>query len=89
MFGHIKQVFLVLLRFRKSLPSVVNAPNHIKYTSLNNQKCMTQRTTINLHPNEYTQELHYYPFPVKLDRCLRRCGTLNDLFNRICISNKT
>ena len=29
-----------------------------------------QPTLINLHPNEYTQELHYYPFTVKLDRCV-------------------
>ena len=30
---------------------------------------MTQPTLINLHPNEYSQELHYYPFAVKSDRC--------------------
>ena len=24
----------------------------------------------NLHPNGYSQEFHYYPFPVKLDRCV-------------------
>ena len=29
-----------------------------------------QPTLIDLHPNEYTQELHYYPFTVKLDRCV-------------------
>ena len=36
MFGHIKLVFLVLLSFSRSLAKVVNAPNHIKYVSLNN-----------------------------------------------------
>ena len=39
----------------------------------------TQPTVINLHPNEYTQGLRYYPFPVKLDRCAGSCNTLNDL----------
>ena len=29
---------------------------------------MTQPTIINLHPNGYTQGLHYYPFVVTLDR---------------------
>ena len=29
---------------------------------------MTQPTIINLHPNRYTQGLHYYPFVVTLDR---------------------
>ena len=35
--------------------------------SLSNQKCKIQPTLINLHPNEYNQELHYYSFAVKLD----------------------
>ena len=40
---------------------------------------MIQPTLINLHPNEYSQEFHYYPFSVKLDRCAGSCNTLNDL----------
>ena len=44
---------------------------------------------INLHPNEYSQEFHYYPFAVKLDRCIGSCNTLNDLFNKVCGQNKT
>ena len=50
---------------------------------------MTQPNLINLHPNEYTQEFHYYPFAVKLDRCVRSCNTLNDLSNKVCVPNKT
>ena len=42
---------------------------------LSNQKCMIQPTFINLHPNEYSQEFHYYPFAVKLDRCVGSCNT--------------
>ena len=33
-------------------------------------------------------KLHYYPFAVKLDKCLRRCNTLNNLSNKVCVSNK-
>ena len=38
---------------------------------------MTQPTLINLHSNEYSPEFHYYPFAVKLDRCVGSCNTLN------------
>ena len=57
--------------------------------SLSNQKCEIQATLINLHPNEYNQELHYYPFAVKLDKCAGSCNTLNDLSNKVCVPNKT
>ena len=50
------------------LTSIVNGSNHTKCVSLSNQKCMIQPTLINLHPNEYIQDLLYYPFVVKLDR---------------------
>ena len=50
---------------------------------------MIQPTLINLHPNEYSQEFHYYPFSVKLDRCALSCNTINDLSNKVCIPNKT
>ena len=55
---------------------------------LSNQKCMIQPTLIDLHPNEYSQEFHYYPFTVKLDRCVGNCNTLNHLSNKVCVPNK-
>ena len=83
MFGLIKKIFIELLT------GLVNGSNHTKCVSLSNQKCMIQPTLINLHPNEYSQEFHYYPFAVKLDRCVGSCNTLNDLSNKVCIPNKT
>ena len=68
---------------------VVNAFNYTKCVSLRNRKCEIQYTFINLHPNEYSQELHYYLFAIKLDRCLGSCKTLNDLSNKVCVPNKT
>ena len=50
---------------------------------------MTQPTLINLHPNEYRQEFYHYPFVLKLDRSVGGCSTLNDLFNKVCVPNKT
>ena len=52
--------------FNLLLTSIVNASTHIKCVS--NQKWEIQPTLINLHPNEYSRELHYYPFAVKLDK---------------------
>ena len=56
--------------------------------SLSNQKCMTQPTLINLCPNKYSQEFQYYPFSVKLYRCVGSCNT-NDLSNKFCVPNKS
>ena len=76
MFGIIYKMFIVLLT------SLVNASKHTKCVSLSYQKCEIQRSLINLHPNEYSEELHYYPFVIKLDRCVGSCNTLNDLSNK-------
>ena len=83
MFGPIKKILIGLLT------SLANASNHTKCVSLNNQECMIQPTLINLHPNEYTLGLGYYPFAVNLDRCVGSYNTLNDLSNRVCVPNKT
>ena len=50
---------------------------------------MIRPTLINLHPNEYSQESHYYPFVVKLKRCIGSYNTLHDLSNKVCVPNKT
>ena len=50
---------------------------------------MIQPTLINLHPNENSLELFYHPFTVKLDICVGSCNTLNNLSNKVCISNET
>ena len=76
-------MFIVLLS------SIVNASNHAKWVSLSNQKCMIQPVLDKLHPNEYSQEFHYYPFSVKLDRCAGGCNILNDLSNKVCVPYKT
>ena len=50
---------------------------------------MIEPTLINLHPNECSQEFHYYLFAVKLDRCAKSCNTLSNLSNEIYVPNKT
>ena len=83
MFGLIKKIFIGLLT------GLVHESNHAKYVPLSNQKFITQPTLINLQPNEYSQEFHYYPFSVKLDRCAESCNTINNLSNKVCVPNKT
>ena len=82
-FHLIKKIFIGLLT------GIVSASDHTKGVSLNNNICQIQSTLINLYPNEYSQEFHYYPFAVKLDRCVGSCNTLNDLSNKVCFWNKT
>ena len=52
-------------------------------------KMYYQPTLINLHPNEYSKEFHYYSFAVKLDRCVGRRNTLNEVSNKVYGPNKT
>ena len=49
------------------LTGLVNGSNHTKPVSLSNQNYVIQPTLISLHPTEYSHELHYYSFAVKLD----------------------
>ena len=76
-------MFIVLLT------SLVNVCSHTKCVTSCNEKCEIQHTLINLHPNEYSQELHYCQFSVKLDRYVGSCNTLNDLSNKVYVPDKT
>ena len=75
--------------FIVSLTDIVNATNRTKCVSLSNQKYEIQPTLINLHPNEYSQEFHYYSYAVKLDKCVANFNTHNDLSKRVCVPKKT
>ena len=83
MFEIIKKIFIVLLS------NVVSKSNHTNCLSLSNQKCMIQPNLINLRPNEYSQDSHYYRFTVKLNKCVGSYNTLNDFSNKVCVPKKT
>ena len=76
-------MFIVLLS------SMVNASSHTKCIYLSNHKCKIQPALISFYPNECSQQFHYYPFMVKLDRSVGSCNTLNDLSNKVYVPNKT
>ena len=79
MFGLIKKMFIGLTN------GLVNTSNDAKCISLTNQKCDIQPTLTNLHPNEKSQELRYYPFTVNLDICTWNC---NGLCNNVYVPTK-
>ena len=82
-------MFIVLSISLVNFSSIVNASSHTKCVSLSIHKNEIQPTLTNLHPHEYNQELHYYPFAVKLDRCVESCNTLNDLSKKVYVPVKT
>ena len=58
MFGLIKKIFIGVLS------GIESASNHTQFELLSNQILVIQPTLINLYPNKYSQECHYYPFAV-------------------------
>ena len=82
MFDLTKNMLVILLT------SILSPSIDTKYVSLSNKKCMTQPTLINLHPNEYSQELRYYPFAVNWYRCAVSWNILDDLPSIACVTNK-
>ena len=78
-----------IIVFNKSLSNIDNPPDQVKCISLNNQQCIVQFTLVNLHPSKYNEGLRYFPFAVNLDRCMESCNSLNDLFNKVYVPNKT
>ena len=82
-------VALINKIFTGVLTGIVSASTVTKCVLLSYSKCMTEPSLTNSHSNEYCQELHYYPFVVKLDRCVGICNTLNDLSTKVCVPNRT
>ena len=76
MFGLFRKIFIGLLT------GLVYGSNHTTCVSSSNQKCMIQPTLINLHPNEYCQKFHYYPFAIKLDRYVEGINSMCSKQNR-------
>ena len=74
--------------FSALLANIVNGTKHTKHVSLSNQKCEIQPTLINLNPNEYSRELHYYLSTVKLNKCVGSYNTPSDFSNIVCVPNK-
>ena len=77
MFRLIKQMFVVLLCFRK--------PFVTKFVSLNNEACMIRPTLIDLDPDE----IKYYRFMISLDKYSGISNSIDAFATKICIPSKT
>ena len=77
MFRLIKQVFIALLSFGRSLS--------FKCVPLNNEPCVIMPTLIDLNP----VELKCYPFMISLDEFSGSCNFAKGLSAKICFPSKT
>ena len=78
MFGFIKKcAFTVMIFFRCNIFNV----NSLKCVSMNNQECKIRPEIISLNTNE----LLFYPYSIKINKCKGICNTINDLYSKICV----
>ena len=88
MFGFIKKMFIGLLsactigQFAESLVSNLKGP--IKYVSLNNQPCQIRPEIGNINADKTL----FYPFTVSVNKCGRRCNTINDPYTLVWVPSK-
>ena len=73
-FGFIKKCFFFNLSSLNSLECV----------SINNQECKIRTEIINLNTNE----LMFYPYSIKINRCKGSCNTINDPYTKICVPDQ-
>ena len=58
----------------------------LECTVYENEKCMPRNTLIKTNPHGYP---HYYPFEIKVKRCLGSYETLDNPMARSCLTNKS
>ena len=78
MFRFVKQVFVVAMTFLNFNPSNVNS---LECVSMNNQKCKTRTKIININNNE----LVFYPFSIKVNKCNGSCNNINNPYAKLCV----
>ena len=76
MFGFIKKCFFTPMTFFNfNLPNV----HSLKCVSMNNQECKIRLEIISLNTNE----LMFYPYSIKINKCKGSCNTINDPYAKI------
>ena len=80
-FGFIKKCFLtVMTLINFNLLSV----NSLECVSMNNQECKIRTEIVNLNSNE----LMFYPYSIKINRCKGSCNIINDPYAKICVPDQ-
>ena len=74
-FSFVKKVFVL------GLTVLSKFTNALKCVLMNNQECIIRPEIININSNN----LIFYPFSVKINRCSGNCNNINDPYARICV----
>ena len=78
MFGLIKKVFFTEMTFFSF--NILNV-NTLECFSMNNEQCKTRTKIININDNE----LLFYPFSIKVNKCSGSCNNINDPYAKLCV----
>ena len=62
----------------------LSSVNSLEYVSMNNQECNIRTKIINLNTNE----LMFYPYSIKINRCTGSCITIDDPYTKICVPDQ-
>ena len=68
----------------KSVFFNLSSVNSLECVSINNQECKIRTEIINLNTNE----LMFYPYSIKINRCKGSCNSINDPYTKICVADQ-
>ena len=57
--------------------------NSLECISMNNQKRMSRPKIMDINPNE----LVFFPYSIKINKCSGSCNNINDPFAKLCVPN--
>ena len=78
MFGIVKKVFIsAVMLFGCNASSV----NPLGCVSMSNQECQVRPKIINVNSNE----LLFYPYSDKINKCSCSCNNINDPYAKMCV----
>ena len=77
MFRFMKQMFVSAVMLFNNLLNV----NPLECISMKNQECKVRPEIVDVSSNN----LMFYPFSIKVNKCSNNCNNINDPYARICI----
>ena len=77
MFRFIKKIFISATVLFNSLLSV----NSLECISIKNEECKVRPEIVNINSDNPI----FYPFNIKVNKCIGNCNNINDLYAEICI----
>ena len=80
MFGIMKKAYISALGF---FSYNILLTNFLKCYSLDNQVCKIRPEIINVN----NKELIFYPYKIKMNRCVGGCNTIDDPYGKTCFAN--